>query len=185
MAEATLHAASPAQAAESREEVVRSQEQLEIQDADFADDESLYPSGIRLWMALVSLCSVGILTGLDLTIVATTVPSLTDYFEAIEDIGWYSSGFSIVAASFTFFFGKLYSLLSVKTLYIISICVFKVGSLLCTIAVTSPMFILGRCTAGVGAAGIMSGSPVHLAHYFPRHKRPLWTTVVISCYCRT
>ncbi|KAI1845673.1 hypothetical protein JX265_005363 [Neoarthrinium moseri] len=182
MGEQSPNVAATEQATKVRERAGRPRDQLEVQDTplDGDDDDTLYPSGIKLWMAVVSLCVVGILTGLDLTIVATAVPSLSDYFRVIEDIGWYSSGFSIVAASFTFLFGKLYSLLSAKMLYIISICIFEIGSLLCTVAVTSPMFILGRAVAGVGAAGIMSGSPVLLAYYFPRHRRPLWTTVVVS-----
>lgn len=180
---ATIHTAVVGQTGESSVSTERPTEQFEIQEpqaTDADDDDAIYPSGIQLGMALVSLCVTGILSGLDLTIVATAVPSLTNYFKAIEDIGWYSSSFSVVAASFMFLFGKLYSQTSPQRLYIASICIFEVGSLLCTVAVTSSMFILGRAVAGVGAAGIMSGSPVLVAEYFPKHKRPMWTTIIIS-----
>lgn len=42
-------------------------------------------------MAFVSLCTVSLLFGLDLAIVAATIPGLTNYFKSVEDIGWYSS----------------------------------------------------------------------------------------------
>ncbi len=42
------------------------------------------------------------------------------------------------------------------------------------------MFILGRAVAGVGAAGLSSGSLMILTQCFPSHKRPLWTTVIGS-----
>jgi MFS family permease len=164
---AILSAAPSEQAYENRERTGQPREQLEIQDTPADDDETLYPSGIKLWMALVSLCVLSIISGLDLAIVATAVPSLTDYLQAIEDIGWYSSGFSIMAASFTLLFGKLYSATSRKVIYVTSIYIFEVGSLLCTITVTSPMFILGRAVAGIRAAGFMSGSPVLVAQCFP------------------
>jgi MFS family permease len=180
MDQAISKAPTSKQAAETGAAVGQPQEQMGIQDTLPDDDEIIYPSGIRLWMAVASLCIVSVLFGLDLTIVATTVPSLTNYFQTVEDIGWYSSAYSVMTASFTFLFGKLYSLASVKMLYIISICIFELGSLLCTVAATSAMFILGRAVAGVGAAGIISGSVVILSQCFPRHKRPLWTTVIGS-----
>jgi MFS family permease len=153
------------------------QEQLSIQDTQ-PEDETTYPSGIKLWMAIASLCLVSILHGLDLTIVAATVPSLTNYFKTVADIGWYSSAYSLVTASFAFLYGKLYSLVPTKRLYIISICLFELGSLLCTVAATSTMFILGRAVAGLGAAGLMTGSFVVLSQCLPKNRRPFWITVM-------
>lgn len=158
---------------------LQSLEQLEVQEASH-DDESNYLSGTRLWIAICSLCTVSFLFGLDLTIVAATVPSLTNYFKTVEDIGWYSSAYSVMTASFTFLFGKLYSLAPAKRLYIISVCIFELGSLLCTVATTSQMFIVGRAVAGVGAAGIISGTVVILTQCLPNHRRPFWTTVTGS-----
>ncbi|RYP55442.1 hypothetical protein DL769_010170 [Monosporascus sp. CRB-8-3] len=154
-------------------------QQLDVQDAT-PDDGINYPSGVKLWMAVVSLCAVSFLFGLDLTIVAAAVPSLTNYFKTVEDIGWYSSAYSVMTASFTFLFGKLYTLAPAKRLYMVSICIFELGSLLCTVATTSQLFIFGRAVAGVGAAGIISGTIVILSQCFPKPKRPLWTTVTGS-----
>ena len=152
-------------------------EQLDIQDPQ-PEDGIVYPTGIKVWMAFVSLCTVSLLFGLDLAIVAATIPSLTNYFKSVEDIGWYSSVYSLMTASFTISYGKLYSLMSTKKVYIVSIFIFELGSLLCTVATTSPLFIFGRAIAGVGAAGIGSGSYVILSRLFPRHKRPKWITVM-------
>ena len=153
------------------------QDQLDIQEPP-AEDEIVYPTGIKVWMAFVSLCTVSLLFGLDLAIVAATIPSLTNYFKSVEDIGWYSSAYSLMTASFTISYGKLYSLMSMKKVYITSICIFEVGSLMCTVATSSPLFIFGRAVAGIGAAGIGSGSYVILSRLFPRHKRPKWITVM-------
>ncbi|KAK0103341.1 hypothetical protein ONS95_005367 [Cadophora gregata] len=155
-------------------------EQLEVQEASLPDGESDYLSGFKLWITIFSLSTVSFLFGLDLTIVAAVVPSLTNYFKTVQDIGWYSSAYSVMTASFTFFFGKLYSLAPPKRLYITSICIFELGSLLSTVATTSPVFILGRAVAGVGAAGIISGTIVILTRCLPTHRRPFWTTVISS-----
>ncbi|KAH8203467.1 hypothetical protein TruAng_002338 [Truncatella angustata] len=152
-------------------------EQLEV-DGGAHNDEVEYPTGIKLWSAMISIFTVSMLHGLDLTIVAATVPSVTNQFKAIEDIGWYSSAYSVMAASFGFFFGKIYGIASVKWLYLVSLIIFELGSLFCTVAPTSWFFILGRAIAGIGAAGMQQGSLMILNQCFPKHKRPMWTTAV-------
>lgn len=154
-------------------------DQLSIQDAP-AESEVSYPCRIKLQTTIASLCVVSLLYGLDLAIVAAALPSLTNYFQSIKDIGWYSSAYSIVLASFGFLFGKLYGLFPAKRLYMTSLCIFELGSLVCTLARSSPVFILGRAVAGLGAAGLSPGSIVILSHCFPRNKLPIWTTVVTS-----
>lgn len=71
-------------------------------------------------------------------------------------------------------------MMSLKKLYIISICIFEAGSLLCTAAVTSWMFILGRAVAGVGSVGLVTGSYMIVTQSFPSRTRPFWTAVVGS-----
>lgn len=159
------------------------QEQLEVQepgtsDNHVSDDEISYPTGAKLWMAVASLFAAMILHGLDLTIVAVTIPSLTNEFHTLEDIGWYSSAYSVMAASFCFLFGKLYGIFPAKRVYLFTLIVFELGSLLCTVAPTSWMFILGRAVAGVGASGISSGAIIVISRCFPTHKRPVWTTAI-------
>ncbi|KAI1362035.1 major facilitator superfamily domain-containing protein [Xylaria arbuscula] len=154
-------------------------DRLSIQDAPAVSEVS-YPQGVKLQTTVASLCIVSLLYGLDLAIVAAALPSLTNYFQSIKDIGWYSSAYSIVFASFGFLFGKLYGLFPAKRLYMASLCIFELGSLVCTLARSSPVFILGRAIAGLGAAGLSPGSVVILSHCFPRNKLPIWTTVVAS-----
>ena len=107
-------------------------------------------------------------------------PSLTNHFMTVADIGWYSSAYALMTASFSFSAGKLYSILPLKSLFIASLCIFEAGSLVCAAAATSWMFILGRTVAGIGFAGLVSGSYITITHCFPSQKRAVWTTVVGS-----
>ncbi len=101
------HTESPEQDASASVTAGQPQEQFIVQES-VGIDEVTYPSGIRLWMAVASCCTVSLLHGLDLTIVAAAVPSLTNYFQTVADIGWYSSAYALMTASFSFLFGKLY-----------------------------------------------------------------------------
>ena len=122
-------------------------EELQVEEPN--EDGIKYPTGPQLWLNMVSLLLVSFCHGLDLTIVAVAVPSLTNEFKTLADIGWYSAGYGLVFSSTNFFFGKMYTLFSLKAMYMVSVVIFEFGSVLCTFAPTSKAFILGRAIAGM------------------------------------
>lgn len=127
----------------------RPQEQLHIEDAtEPPEDDIEWPKGAQLWLNMIAIGLVCFLHGFDLTVVAVAVPSLTDQFKSVADIGWYSAIYGLIACSTVFFFGKLYTMFDLKLLYITSVAIFEAGSLLCTFAPSSKVFILGRALAG-------------------------------------
>ena len=65
---------------------------------------------------------------------ATAIPSITDEFKSLNDVGWYGSAFFLTIASFQAFWGKLYKFFPLKTSYLVAIAVFEVGSLICGVA---------------------------------------------------
>lgn len=95
-----------------------------------AEDETKYPTGIRFW--LIILCNVLVLVfmELDSSIVSTAVPSITDEFHTVADVGWYSSAFRLCACAFAFMFGKIYQLFPLRPIFLTSIAIFMCGSLL-------------------------------------------------------
>lgn len=95
---------------------------------------------------------------LDLTIVATAIPKLTGQFNGLSDIAWYSSAFFMTMGGFQSAWGKIYKYFPLKTSYLIAIFIFELGFLICAVAPSSAALIVGRAFAGVGAAGISSGS---------------------------
>jgi MFS family permease len=46
---------------------------------------------------------------LDMTIVTTAIPKITDQFRSLEQVGWYGSAFFLTLACFQSFWGKLYT----------------------------------------------------------------------------
>lgn len=76
--------------------------------------------------------------------------------------------------AFQLSFGKFYSFFNVKWTFLISIAWFEVGSAICGAAPSSTAFIIGRAIAGVGSAGIMSGTITVIVYAVPLHKRPIF-----------
>lgn len=71
--------------------------------------------------------------------------------------------------------GKLYAEFPIKTVFVISNVLFQVGSIICGAAPTSTAFILGRAVAGLGGAGISTGTLIIVAHSAPVETRATYT----------
>jgi MFS family permease len=51
------------------------------------------------------------------------------------------------------------------------LALFELGSLLCGVATSSKMFIVGRAVAGMGGSGIVNGGLTMIAKCIPMEKR--------------
>ena len=141
-----------------------------------------YPDGARLVAIIVALALCVFLVSLDLTIVATAIPKITDEFGGLEDVSWYSSAFFMTIGGFQSAWGKAYKYFPLKLTYLISIFIFEVGSLICGVAPNSTSLIVGRAIAGFGAAGIGSGSYTIIAFSASAKRRPLFTGIIGTSY---
>ncbi|KAI4279705.1 MAG: hypothetical protein L6R35_006038 [Caloplaca aegaea] len=141
-----------------------------------------YPSGPRLVSIVVALALCVFLVSLDLTIVATAIPKITDEFGGLEDVSWYSAAFFMTIGGFQSAWGKVYKYFPLKSSFLISIFIFELGSLICGVAPNSTTLIVGRAIAGLGAAGIGSGSYTIIAFSASPKKRPLFTGIIGTSY---
>ncbi|TVY30659.1 Efflux pump [Lachnellula hyalina] len=141
-----------------------------------------YPVGSRLGGIIAALCLAVFCVGLDNAIISTAIPRITDEFHALQDIGWYGSAYLLTISAFQLFYGKLYASFNVKTVFLVALLIFEVGSALCGASPSSSALIVGRAIAGFGAAGLFSGSFVIIAHSCPVYKRPAYTGIVGGTY---
>lgn len=137
-----------------------------------------YPTGVRLWLTILSVTSILVLASIDMNIVGTAVPAITDHFHTVAHVGWYSSAFRLSVCAFQFIFGKAYNLFSVKRIFILSNAISIVGSVLSGAAVSSTMLVLGRAVAGLGSAGLFAGSFIIIAQSTPLRRRPAFLGVL-------
>ncbi|RYP45212.1 hypothetical protein DL768_008405 [Monosporascus sp. mg162] len=146
------------------------------------NSEPDYPTGFRLLMVLVAI-NIGIfLMALDNTIVATAIPAITDEFQGLQDVAWYGAAFFMTAGGFQSTWGKTYKYFPLKISYLTAIFIFEIGSLICAVAPSSSAFIAGRAIAGVGAAGVGSGSYVIIAFVAEPKTRATYTGLLGAIY---
>ncbi|KAJ5171101.1 uncharacterized protein N7500_003884 [Penicillium coprophilum] len=147
-------------------------------DAETPVDEEEYPNAWKLTLISIALCLCVFCVALDNTIIATAIPKITDQFNSLEDVGWYGSSYLLTTCAVSLMFGKLYTFYSIKWIYLSALCIFEIGSLVCAVTPTSVGLICGRAIAGLGAAGLFSGSILIISKSVPLVKRPMYTGIV-------
>lgn len=165
------------------------------------DEEAIvYPTAIPLFLITIALALVVFITALvcvsnssaecaalanhrqDNLIIATAIPFITTQFNSLEDVGWYGAAYLITTGGFQLIFGKFYVLFPIKWVFLSSITIFEIGSLICGAAPNSIALILGRAVAGLGSAGMFSGAMVIIAYSVPLVKRPIYFGIIGGVY---
>lgn len=108
-----------------------------------------YPKALKLTFIVVALVLSIFLVALDMTIVATAIPRITDEFHSLDQVGWYGSAFFLTVASFQSTWGKAYKYFPLKPTFMLAIAIFELGSLICGVAPNSTALIVGRAIAGM------------------------------------
>ncbi|KAJ5514925.1 hypothetical protein N7463_004477 [Penicillium fimorum] len=146
------------------------------------EDETHLATGTRLLAITISILLAMFLVALDRTIIATAVPRIATQFNSLNDISWYASAYLLTSCATQLSWGKVYTFYSTKTIFLIAILIFEVGSAVCGGAPGSEAFIVGRAIAGIGSAGIFSGASVIIAQIVPLAKRPMYVGLMGSTF---
>ncbi|KAF2969875.1 hypothetical protein GQX73_g3712 [Xylaria multiplex] len=102
--------------------------------------EVVYPSTWRQ-VAIVTGLLLGIfLAGLDISIISTAIPAITNEFNSLPEAGWYA-----------------YKYFDTKYVFLAAMAVFEIGCLVGGVSPNSAALIVGRVIQGGGAAGILLG----------------------------
>ncbi|OTA90555.1 hypothetical protein M434DRAFT_33541 [Hypoxylon sp. CO27-5] len=137
------------------------------------EDNNEYPSGLKLYLVILSLCLAVFLVALDQTIIAPALGAITGEYGSVKDIGWYGSSYLLTSTALQPLYGKIYRIFDIKYAFLSAVAIFEAGSLVSAAAPSSTVFIIGRAIAGMGSAGLFSGSIVILSYTLPLRRRPL------------
>lgn len=97
-------------------------------------------------------------------------------------MGWYGSAYLLTTCAFQLLFGKFYTFLPIKWVYLTALGIFELGSFICGIAPNSVALICGRAVAGLGSAGIFTGAILIVANTVPLRQRPTYTGMIGAMY---
>ena len=146
--------------AEGKEQQQSYEQSVEEQEAATPDNAPAeeYPTGKRLVPIILALVCAVFLVALDMTIIGTAIPKITDEFHGLNMVSWYGSVYFMTFGGFQPASGKFFKYFPLKASFLGAILIFMVGSLICAVSQNSTTFVVGRAFAGVGAAGVATGA---------------------------
>ena len=120
------------------------------------DHEPQYLSHRQIVRVLAGLMMGMFLSALDQTIVATAIRTIGDDLQGLSLQAWVTTAYLITATITTPLYGKLGDIYGRKQLFLWSIGIFVVGSVMCTFAGSMYQLAGFRALQGVGAGGLFS-----------------------------
>ncbi|KAG8765015.1 hypothetical protein FRC16_008191, partial [Serendipita sp. 398] len=118
-----------------------------------AADDSQYLTGRKLVLAHLGFLLAVFCFALDQTIVATALPKLASQFNALDELTWVVSAYFLTQAGLMLTFGQILTIAPSKWVYMTTIGLFEIGSLICAVANSMNVLIFGRAFQGIGASG--------------------------------
>ncbi|KAF2088124.1 putative dothistromin transporter [Saccharata proteae CBS 121410] len=95
------------------------------------------------------------LAAMDITIITTALPTISEHFHSAAGYTWIGSAFNLAAAASTPLWGKLSDIFGRKPVLLIANVVFFIGSLIAALSINIGMLITARAIQGVGGGGLI------------------------------
>ncbi|OBT98127.1 hypothetical protein VE01_03820 [Pseudogymnoascus verrucosus] len=132
------------------------------------------PGPVRFAVIISSLIVGNFLYALDNTIVADIQPHIVQQFKSIDQLSWIPNAYVLTGTAFVLLWSKLYTLVSQKWLFVLTVLCFELGSALCGAATSMDMLIIGRAIAGAGGTGIYFGVMALITSMTSLNERPMY-----------
>jgi EmrB/QacA subfamily drug resistance transporter len=111
------------------------------------------PSRRRQLVILATCCLSLALVTMDVTIVNVALPAIrSDLHASIAGLQWSIDGYTVVVASFLLLAGSLADRFGRRRIFQIGLCVFSLGSLLCSLAPSIPALVVFRMVQAIGGS---------------------------------
>ncbi len=123
-----------------------------------------------------TLVLIGLLIGLifaelDETVVSTAMPTIIRDLHGLSLYGWVAGIYMLAVTMFMPILGKLADLYGRKRVYLFCVGLFIAGSIVCGLAPSMTVLLIGRGIQGIGAGGLMPLAMVILGDTYPLEQR--------------
>ncbi|EKM52846.1 uncharacterized protein PHACADRAFT_149773 [Phanerochaete carnosa HHB-10118-sp] len=133
--------------------------------------------GFRFWMVILAICSSLFLSALELTGVATALPTIVHDLNG-NDFVWVSSAYSLAATALLPMSGGLAQIFGRRITMLLSIALFALGSAMCGAAQNMNWLIAARSVQGAGGGGLLSLSSIIISDLVPLKERAIYNALI-------
>nr|WSZ97626.1 MFS transporter [Streptomyces sp. NBC_00857] len=137
--------------------------------AEAAEKDGPQPRSVRV--VLLALMIAMLLAMLDNMIVGTAMPTIVGELGGLEHLSWVVTAYTLATAASTPIWGKLGDIYGRKGVFLASIVIFLIGSVLSGMAQDMSQLIGFRAVQGLGAGGLMVGVMAIIGDLIPPRER--------------
>ncbi|MGF9758199.1 MDR family MFS transporter [Microvirga sp. 0TCS3.31] len=122
------------------------------------------------------------LAALDQTIIATALPTIGRELGDLEHLSWIVTVYLLTSTAVTPLYGKLSDSYGRRTIMLIGIVVFIIGSIACALAPSMVFLILARGLQGIGGGGLIAVAQTIIADIVPPKERGRYQVYFASVF---
>jgi EmrB/QacA subfamily drug resistance transporter len=122
------------------------------------------------------------LAALDQTIVAPALPSIGHRLGDADWVSWVISAYLLTSTAVTPLYGKLADLRGRRLMLYVAIAAFLVGSVVCALAPTMAVLIIGRSLQGLGGGGLMAVVQTIIGDVAPPRERSKYMVYIAAVW---
>lgn len=141
------------------------------QDTTALTSEDYQRSHAEIMVVMGALMLAMLLSALDQTIVSTALPAIAVDLHGLNKLSWVATSYLLASAIATPIYGKLGDMYGRKKIFISSIVIFLIGSVLCGISQNMEQLIIFRAIQGLGGGGLMALVLAIVAEVVPTRQR--------------
>jgi EmrB/QacA subfamily drug resistance transporter len=141
-------------------------------------DDKATRTRLQTAVITISLMSALFLSALDVTIVATAVPTISQDLETQTGYVWIGATYVLSNAACSPLWGKLSDIWGRKIILLITIGIFWIGSLLCGTAISMNMLLGARAIQGIGGGGVSTLVNICIGDLFSVRERGFYYGLV-------
>ncbi len=131
---------------------------------------------------IIGIMLAMLLASLDQTIVATALPTIGADLNDFETLSWVVTAYLITSTAVTPLYGKLSDVHGRRTMMLVAIAIFSVGSIACALAPSMLALILARGLQGLGGGGLISLAQTIIADVVSPRERGRYQGYIASVF---
>ncbi|WP_458414056.1 MDR family MFS transporter [Schinkia sp. CFF1] len=111
------------------------------------------------------------MSAVEATIVSTAMPSIVSELGGFSLYSWVFSAYLLMQVATTLIYGKVSDLFGRKPVFVVGVCIFLIGSLLCGFASHMKWLIVFRFIQGIGAGAVMPIATTIVGDIYTKEER--------------